>query len=514
MHASRRRSFYGFLLLASATAVLLTIYSSSYFPVQADETNLAWAAKQISAGRTPYVDFFSFIPPGILYMLGAFFKVFGASLASLRLLTIALLLVMTLILYLLFQTTRLSAGWSAAAAFAIPSLYMPFWPVPSHHWFAMTFGLAGLLAVEGEETSPTRWFAGGLLVGISGMCLQTEGAFFALFLGAALFLENHGGKRKKAAAYLSGIALPLAVFALILTLSGALECGFYDLVRWPYTYYKQVGGFNDVNPFIFLADKFISVLPKEWTIIAISPIIILLSALVAPAAALCAPALSPEWISPARRPTGRWILSTVGFFLVFTIYLKGRADWTHLCVWTPLLLLLFVKAVDWRGERWRPSFFKAWVVVVLVIAFLRWPAVWFDSPPAIDGIIIIDAEVQEHSLPKLVDVIPGARAKKASVLYLGKAGSTLYFYWAPHPPPMDWIMPPSARYNAFWEYRMLSNFAVRYRVPYIVVPGKQMSAFLDQPSPLSALLKGRYKPFMTTRWGNVMKRKEDAPGTP
>lgn len=509
MNASRRKYFYGFLLLSATSVVLWTSFSWSFFPVQADETNLAWVAKEVSLGRIPYVDFFTFLPPGVLYSLSEFFKVFGTSLASLRALTVLVLILTTLFLYLLFMKNGLSAGWSAAAAFSIPSLYVPFWPVPSHHWFAIAFGLAGLLAVQGEKSSRLRWLVGGLLVGMSGMCLQTEGAFFTLYTAAVLMFGNHGDKKKKALFYFSGVVIPIAFFASILAVNGALGGAFYDMVKWPVMYYKQAGGFNDVNPFTFLAAKVVSDLPKEWMIKAVAPIVLLLSALVVPAAALFAPAFSPEWVSASGRTTGRWIISTFGFFLIITIYLNGRADWTHLCLWTPLLLLLLVKAIDWRGERWRPRFFKTWVAVVLLIACVRWPAVWFDSPPAIHGIIAIDAEVQEHSLPKLVDVIPEARAKKASILYLGKAGSTLYFYWAPHPPPMDWIMPPSARYNSFREYRRLSGFARLCRVPYIVVPGKQISAFMNQPSPISALLKGSYEPYMKTRWGIVLKRREN-----
>ena len=202
--ADRRALLLGVLLAVAALAILVSIFSAGYFPVQADETDVAWVAKQVAMGRAPYGDFFSFIPPLTLYGLGAYFKVVGPSLAALRFLTVFWLAGLTLLCYFLLLRWRMPSGWAFGAALALPALFFPYWPVPSHHWFAMGLGLLSLAVLSGPPMSDRRWFYAGVLVGLSGLCLQTEGAFFAATL-ALLLLTAEGQRKRKAALASSGV---------------------------------------------------------------------------------------------------------------------------------------------------------------------------------------------------------------------------------------------------------------------------------------------------------------------
>lgn len=505
---NKRRILLGIFVAVASLAVLITLFSWFYFPVQADETDVAWVAKQVSVGRIPYADFFSFIPPGALYLLGSYFRLTGPSLGALRLLTILLLVIMTLILYLLFTRKGLHYGWAVPAALSVPCIYLPFWPVPSHHWFAMTFGLAALLALDRKGNKAIDWLVGGILVGMSGMCLQTEGLFFFLFCLPLLCFDSNGRKGQKALAYCAGTAFPALLFSLILLISGAFGWAVYDIIKWPARFYKQVGGFNDINPIIFIGNQMLALIPKSLTPGSLAPLFLFIVALMVPLSAVFLPAFSPDWFSPeGRKASARWITSSWGLFLVFAIYLRGRADWTHLCLWTPVLLLMTVRIIDWDSEKIRPALFKAWLVGVLIISSIRWPMVWVKEPPVIHKVMEVDAIYVRHGLPAILNEIPGAKERGEPIIYLGKAGSALYFYWAPIPPPLDWIMPPSSRYNSRWEYGMLSDFARKNRVPWIVIPVKYHKAFTEEPSAVSSLLKSDYTLFKQTGLSVIYKRK-------
>jgi hypothetical protein len=122
--------------------------------------------------------------------------------------------------------------------------------------------------------------------------------------------------------------------------------------------------------------------------------------------------------------------------------------------------------------------------------------------------------LKKYSVPALVEVLPGVREGNLPVLYLARDGSTLYFYWAPVPPPMDWVLPPSARYNSPWEYEVLAAFARERRVRYIVLRREEAAAFREEPSPVATLLAEEYRFLSDTPYGVVFERNVDGPSAP
>ena len=494
-------------LAASTAAIGLTVFAQSYFSLVADETVLAWIGKQAALGRRPYGDFFSFLPPGVIYGLAAFFKLVGPSLGALRLLTVLWLILVALCLFVLIARSGLPASWSALAAFTTASIFLPFWPVPSHHWFACGFGLMGLVLIWRESAGSLRWFAGGMLIALSGLCLQTDGVFF-LVLAALLWLTQDRRDRREALAAAAGLLLPVVLAALLLAFSGTLKEAFEDVVVFPLRYYRQGGGFNDVSALGSIE----AFLRSYWTgrlsprFLATSSLQFVTLALPALAALLPITFL-PKMIAE-RRLDRRWLVGAAGPAWCFALYLCGRADWTHLVLWSPLLVLLLLSSVRWGEERWRPRLLKVWLIFALAVSALRWPMVWLHHPPSARSVLSIDASVSRQIRGDLLGLLPGALERRLPVTVLGVWGSRVYFYWTVDPPPLDVVMPPSSRYNAPGDYAVMASFLTSHGIPYVVMFTSDAGQFLQQPSPLQKVLRDSYLPFKTEAGLTILKRKD------
>lgn len=504
------------VLVLVSVAVLLTLFRSGYFPVQADELTLAWAAKRVALGQVPYADFFCFIPPLTLYGLAAFFKAFGASLGTLRLLTVCWLTLVTLLLYLLLRRPGLKDAWTLGAALLFPALYVTYWPLPSHHWFALGFGLGALLAALHARTQSGGiwWCLTGFLAALSGLCLQTEGTLFTILV-VLVFLQSLRGEAygRKALWGALGFAVPMAVAALCLAFQGALGRAWYDLVIWPAAYYKQSGGFSDVKPFLFIGRLFKGYLSRPFSFQSALAFAAFAGALALPLLCLVLLAFSPSWTGRQGDGKTTWALTFTGALATLAIYLKGRPDWTHLVFFVPVLLVLCVQEIDFLKEHMRPRILKAWVAGALLIAACYWPMQWIKRPPSVRAVLAVDQAFARTGPPGLLRTMPKIRARKASVISL-PYGSSVYFYWAPTAPPLDWVMPPSSRCDAPWEYEALAEFAIKHKVSYILIERAYVRAFTTEPSAISKLLRKRYRVCRNTPWGKLFERKPDEPTTP
>jgi len=506
------------LLGALGAAVLISAFGASFFPVKSDELTVAWMAKQAAMGRVPYADFFCFIPPLTLYGLAAFFKTFGATLAVFRLLSVPWLLATTLLLQRLLRRGGMTPSWSTGTALLFPALFVPFWPVPSHHWFALGVGLASMAAADRAiaEESKALWFASGLLAGCSGLCLQTEGALFCLLLaGTFLLLAPRPLDRKAAVWALGGMALPLLIFAGVLAAQGALGNALYCLVVWPAKYYKQPGGFNDLNILSSVASEFARRWPAGGGFTGTMGFVSFLCALLVALWAPVSLAMSPAWATgtadnQARR---RWTYGILGLLATLAAFLGGRAEWVHLTLFIPLLLVLCAREVDWKREHLRPLLFKGLLSVCLAACALRWIGVWVQKPPLLADILRVDTLVVENSVPSILAALPRVDGRLPSVVFLPH-GADLYFYWAPIPPPVDWVEPPSFRYNAPGDYAALASFLVRERIPFVLVQANTEAMFLGQVSPLQSVLSSAYRPVRRDRLGLLLERKPDVPAAP
>ncbi len=143
----------------------------------------------------------------------------------------------------------------------------------------------------------------------------------------------------------------------------------------------------------------------------------------------------------------------------------------------------------------------------MLVTVIRWPLYWMSTPPTLSAIEAVDRVLATETPAAVVDDLPGVREAALPVLYLSGASSSLYLHWSPLSPPVYWLMPPSARSNSPAEYAWVASFADAYQVRYIVVPEDFVSSFVEDPSPISDLLRERYRPGATTPWGRVFERR-------
>jgi hypothetical protein len=512
-----RAWLWSLLLAVASAAVLLSALGVHFFPVKSDELSVAWMGKQAAAGRTPYLDYFCFYPPLLVQGLARVFKAFGASLAVFRLLTLLWLLGVTLLLERLFLRARMPRAWAAGTAFLFPALLLPFWPVPSHHWFALGFGLASLWAalVAAERRSRILWLAAGLLASCCGLCLQTEGALFcALTLLAFILLAPRPTDRRAALLAVAGLTLPLLIFILALALQGALPRALYCLVTWPANYYKQPGGFNDLSFGASVLSELQNRWPGSWSwaqIVGFSTFLCALGLGLLPVVSM---ASSPSWTAPQTGPPlKRWAFSSAGLLCTWAVFLRGRAEWVHFTLFIPVMLVLALLEMDWTAERVRPGVTKGIVLAALAAAGLRWSGIWLERPPLLGDILRVDALVKAGSVPSVLGMLPARGASPPPVVFLPH-GADLYFYWAPDPPPVDWVEPPSFKYNAPGDFEALASFLERRRIRFVLIQGDFAAMFLDQPSPIQRVLSERYRPVQRTPLGLILERAPDAPTAP
>ncbi len=504
-------------LAAASAALLISAFGVHFFPVKSDELSVAWMGKQAASGRVPYLDYFCFYPPLLVQGLGAFFKVFGATLAAFRCLTALWLLGVTLILERLLACAGMGRRWAAASALLFPALLLPFWPVASHHWFALGFGLAALWAAlsAARTGSAALWLASGLLASCCGLCLQTEGALFCALVAMALLLRGPGAPSRKAAlAALLGLAAPLLLFGIAVALQGALPQAFYCLVTWPAKFYKQPGGFNDQAFAASVLDRFRALWPSSasWSEgVGFATFLASLSLGLWPVVSVAA---SPAWTSPETRAAARrWAFSAGGLLLAWAVFLRGRSEWVHFTLFIPVMLVLAALEIDWSTERVRPRVMKGLVAAGLAVAFLRWGGVWLGRPPLLSDILSVDDLVKSGSVPSVLRLLPSREGTLPPVVFLPH-GADLYFYWAPEPPPVDWVEPPTFKYNAPGDFEALAAFMERRRVPFVLIQGDFAAMFLDEPSPVQRVLLERYRPSRRTPLGLILERVPDADRSP
>ncbi len=185
-----------FVLLV-VTAGFFLLFANRGLTVH-DEGYILDAAWRFAQGQVPYRDFWIIYPPGIVYVLGSLFKVFGPNILLGRFLMV---LVGLIISYLLFKITRQLMPSLLFLSWGIPHLNFP-WPT----WFVLLFMLASLATTNSPRLS-------GLFAGISLLFKQTLGV--AVVLAALLSTKS----RFK---LIQGLILPILATLFFLASQGAV----------------------------------------------------------------------------------------------------------------------------------------------------------------------------------------------------------------------------------------------------------------------------------------------------
>lgn len=467
--------------------VALTALSPRYFAPQADETFLAWTAKRVLLGEVPYRDYFSCLPPLLIYFVAGILDVVGASLGSLRIVTLAFAVGIACMLFWCFTRAGVPLRWAVGFSLLYPLVFFSFWPIASHHWIACGSATATLcLFVGTEDTSLGRYVLTGTLAGITFLTMQRQGAIVC----ALVLLHAICRSRRQTAstiAVLAPMVLLSGLTALLLGSQGALHSAWNDICMYTLRYYRQEGGFNDAGYCV----SFLSLLGEAWKAgrTADAPGFhtwMAVIAMLAPAWGLISLSAAEELRRRPVKLSGKWVESFGGFIAIMVLVLfSGRSDLAHISFCAPYLLVVCLASIDWQEEILRPRLWQAWMVTLLGLAVLHWSMILYRTPPSFREVFRVDemykkSGVGSHLPPDL------------PLLYLPH-GSELYFFQTPLRPPVDWLLPPSFRCHAPWEYDAFADYALRNKVPYVLIERAYASAFVQEPSAVRDLLRTHYR---------------------
>lgn len=213
-----------------------------------DEGLLAYGAARVMAGDIPHRDFVSLQPPLSYYTSAAMFNVFGTSLATLRILGLAIFLILPLLIYGIGRNF-MGAVVSFAAAVPVCLLGLPYvYFVPLAAWQGIAASLAAVLVlVTSLSTRPFLAFPAGLLTAISLSFRHDQGLYTTASLVALIFAMifvrdgSMGTPKLKQSLlwWVSGIGIALIPALILYWKWGALPEMYRQLIVFPFATYRK-----------------------------------------------------------------------------------------------------------------------------------------------------------------------------------------------------------------------------------------------------------------------------------
>jgi hypothetical protein len=210
-----------------------------------DEGFLAYGAERVLAGQLPNRDFVSLQPPFSFYTTALFFKIFGISLGSLRILGLSIyLLIITMVYMVSLRFVRPILALTAGVLAAVMSMsFFNFTPFAALHGILASL-VTLLLVLKFTETSRRRWaFLAGITTALIVLSRHDQGFYFiiAVLIYALLIKFYHKDIRpgKMLGFWISGILavmIPLLTYWLV---CGALPYMFRQLVIFPLYNYSR-----------------------------------------------------------------------------------------------------------------------------------------------------------------------------------------------------------------------------------------------------------------------------------
>ena len=364
MRAPVRAPSFGALAAAAATFLLalpVTFSAGTYL----DELTYLGHTRRVLAGEVMYRDFFEFLAPLSTYLPVPLFWLVGPSIVAARLLVDVLLAIAGACLYRLARLQGLPP-WAAAlpGPLVVATVYLAA-PGYSHHWVVQPFLWGAVLAASlAMERDRAPWWLGcGVLVGLAGLVLQSDGTALVAALVAWLALDVLVGGRAVARAatrltwVLAGAALPLLGVALYFAAHGAFGAAIYDTWLWTLSHYKQAGRINDVKLLTDLSPLLATTLPgfKLWKWYGHAVLVLgtmLLPLAMAGVLLARAAGLAGTWWRGERwgLATARLAFLALVLLALEGVLVRGKADFTHDLYALPAsLLVATVLAWRWRA---------------------------------------------------------------------------------------------------------------------------------------------------------------------
>ncbi len=508
----------GFVIAGLCAAFALLVVIGKISPLanvpKWDETACAYNAQRVLSGQIPYRDFFNFIPPGSFLLQAGWYALWGGK-ASLTLGRYLAVLVALLSWLSLWRTLK-RARWSWYNALLLSTLYPAaiyvFWPIPSHHWFAVLPLFLSFEAYDFEEKRVRGlggWLWCGLMGGIAVLFLQTIGLYAALFWGTVWIL---GGEKKlsRAAAALGGASMAVFPVAGWLWTKGALLDSFRDTILWPMRNYGAPGGPNAVRLLGDLPSRVASLWAGAqgysawlWVPFAVAGTILYLVLLAAFLFCLWLAFRTLARSLRARELPAPMVSAAMVFTLVaVSLFLKGKTDWLHMVYQLGPIGLAWCAALGpvAGGKPGRNVNFS------LVLAALLAACLFYQS-----GYLVfhkvhtweftdVDRPVREAPVNRYLRSRPWLKPDDTIVAL--PEGGQVYLYVRPAAIGYTLLTPLSEHYNTLEDHEIAAEQMEKNRPRCVVMTVDEEANYLDPRSPVGRLIRREFIRF--ARVGNAV----------
>ncbi len=240
------KRFYKYLpLIFALFSFLISLFHYNQGVEICDEGVLNMGALRISEGEVPYRDFFIPYTPFSFYFLSFFYKCFGATVLTGRVVAISLSMIFIFAIYLLTLKV-VKEPLYATIPVAISSMAgFSMWHFASHHWLGDIFTIFSILFLIYffEDGKRISLILSGFFSGMTFITINDQGIYNIIFLFIIIFFYSKKEERSKAIIhYSTGAFIPIVILFGYLIIKVPFFEIFYDLVVFPFTSYKQLEG--------------------------------------------------------------------------------------------------------------------------------------------------------------------------------------------------------------------------------------------------------------------------------
>jgi hypothetical protein len=500
------------LLCAVVLGVMLVTVSPIVNPPKWDEFIVVYDAHRMVTGQVPYRDFFNFITPGIFLFLAAVESLAGQPSITLgRYAGLVVLLITAVSAWVLLRRS----GWSACRAAILSAIYpvalYPFWAVPSHQWLANACLVGTLAVLSGYPALGTAgWALAGVLVGLAGLSLQTQGVVALTFAGVLLAMAP-ARKARAAAAFFGGLAAVCTLFLAFMAKVGGLQGLWNDTVLWTARNYSRAGNENASAPLQDLAwrlgdlwDLWVRGPTAARALTALVGWLLYALLLAAGAGVLVIAAVALVQTLRHRRVSDPWEAGALAAtFLSAGMFFRGSVNWLHFIFMVGPLLLLWLARVGRGGAgegRWGRRIAATAVVLILAGSGYAHRGLLFYAPA---GWELRDADRPIRESPANRFLRSPGVLNPGDTLAAFPEGGEVYLYSAPAAVGYTLFHPLSKGYNDIQDHEAVAEQLRKNRPRYILVPLEMERDYLDPASPVAGVIAQNYHRLSTPEFAAV-----------
>lgn len=244
-------------------------------PLERDEGEYAYIAQLLMRGEPLYLHAYSAKLPGIYFFYAAVMTLFGTTIYGIHLGLLLVTAASTVLIFLLARRILDQyAGVVAGAVFAMLTLGKHALAFNVEHLVVLLV-LSGSLVLLAALDRGGGFFLSGFIFGLAFIAKQ-HAVFFILF-GLFYIIWFYGSVRpaelractKRAAAFLSGAALPFVSICLLLYMQGVFGSFWFWVFEYASKYCTLMTFSDGIYSFFYVADILIGSAPLLWVVSAI-----------------------------------------------------------------------------------------------------------------------------------------------------------------------------------------------------------------------------------------------------